>query len=53
MGGDNGFKGGRVVKEHVYRAHGQSKNGVRLRVGSGDTYGEGEWLGKTETTVLE
>ena len=34
-GGDNREKGGRVVKEHIKRTHGQSQRGIGLRVGGG------------------
>ena len=36
-----GERKGRVVKEYVYRTHGQSKSGVGLRVGGGDGQGWG------------
>ena len=38
-------KGGRVIKEHVKRTHGQSQGGVGLRVGGG-RWG---WLGWGES----
>ena len=31
-----GENGGRVIKGHVYRTHGQSQSGVGLRVGGED-----------------
>ena len=34
---------GRVVKEHVYRTHGQSQRGVVLRVGRDSGWGGGKW----------
>ena len=37
---------GRVVKEHVYRAQGQSQRGVGWRVGGGDGWGGEEGWGE-------
>ena len=36
-------KRGRVIKEHVYRAHGQSQRGIGSRMGGGDGWGGREW----------
>ena len=40
-----GGKGGKVVKEHVQRTHGQSQGGVALRVGGGNGCDVEEWWG--------
>ena len=46
-GGDNGERRGRVIKDHVYRTHGQSQRGKGLR-GVKESGGR-----KMETAVLE